>query len=435
MNRKALFIVLIVLACGLSFALGRHRPAATDHASRQVLYYVDPMHPAYHSARAGTAPDCGMDLVPVYAEDAAKAALPAASDRPGSIHIDPVNQRLYGIRLTRAENSASNAPLRVFGKVTADESRIFRVNLGTDGFVKETHDDSVGNHVKKNQHLAIIYSPEFLTVAGGFLSANERTPSAGAKDNGTAALQNAASAQARADRLRALGMSDVQIDEISTTRKLPEDIYVVAPSDGFILSRNISSGLRFERHTDLYTVADLSHVWIIAEVFGADVNAFRPGTPVRVTLPDSGESLAARVSSQLPETDPVSHTLKVRIEADNPSFKLRPDMFVDVEVQRKLPPGLSVPADAVVNSGARRQVFVQTAEGFFEPRTVTTGWRSDDRIQIVAGLHDGETVVSEGTFLVDSESRLQHAAESGKHGAALPSNQVALSNFRTESRP
>src|ERR1035441_8617002 len=148
--------------------------------------------------------------------------------------LDPAAQQLYGIRLAKVEMEAGQGAIRVFGRVVPDQTLVYRVNLGTDGYVKETHDDAVGNHVMKDQHLAIVYSPEFLAVAGGFLSANERTSAgtAATKDNvAPSTTLNASSAQARADRLRNLGMSDSQIDEISKDRKLPENVYVVSPAD------------------------------------------------------------------------------------------------------------------------------------------------------------------------------------------------------------
>ncbi len=205
-------------------------------------------------------------------------------------------------------------------------------------------------------------------------------------------------------------MSDVQIDEMVTKHQIPEDVYVVSPTDGFILNRNISPGLRFEREREFYTIADLSQVWILAQVFGKDAERFRPGVTAKVTLPDTGQSFQARVSDVLPEVDSTTRALKVRLVASNPGFKLRPEMFVNVEMPVSIPPGLSVPADAIVDTGLAKQVFVQTAPGHFEKREVEIGWRVDDRVQIVKGLREGEMVVSAGTFLVDSESRLQAAA-------------------------
>jgi len=384
-------------------------------AARRVLYYVDPMHPAYRSDKPGTAPDCGMALVPVYADEIGQSLLPSKDSMSGAVQIDPAAQQLYGIRLAKVENNKGQGTFTVFGRVAADQTRIYRVNLGTDGYVKETFSDAVGNHVTKDQHLATVYSPEFLSVAGGYLSANERTPSgsSASKDNiAPSTTLGTASAQARADRLRNLGMSDTQINEISTSRKIPEDVYVVSPTDGFILSRNISPGVRFERYTEMYTIADLSRVWVLAEVFGKDAQAFRPGATARITLPDTGETLQARVSNVLPQVDPATRILRPRLEVENPGYKLRPDMFVNVELAISMPAGLTVPADAILDSGLSKRVFVQTSVGHFEARKVETGWRLNDRVQIVKGLREGETVVAEGTFLVDSESQLRDVANS-----------------------
>ena len=405
--KKALYLVPVAGALVVGFAFGHfhQRPAAAT--AHRVLYYVDPMHPAYHSDKPGKAPDCGMDLVAVYADEVGKSLLASGDDTSG-LTIDPATQKIYGIQLAAVENDSGTRMIHAFGKVSPDETRIYKVSIGADGYVKSTENDAVGNFVKKDQHLAVIYSPDFLPVEGGFLSANERTPGQ-FKETPTSA-QNAASAQARADRLRNLGMSDVQIDEMIAKRKIPEDVYIVSPTDGFILTRSISPGLRFEREREFYTVADLSQVWILAQVFGKDAETFRPGAMAKVTLPDTGESFQARVSEVLPEVDPTTRALKVRLVASNPGFKLRPDMFVNVEMPVSVPPGLSVPADAIVDTGLEKQVFVQTEPGHFEKRDVEIGWRIDDRVQIVKGLKEGEMVVSAGTFLVDSESRLQAAA-------------------------
>jgi len=417
--RKAFYLLPLVAALIAGFAFGRLRPASKPGNVRQVLYYVDPMHPAYRSNKPGIAPDCGMDLVPVYAEDPAKMMAESSSSR-GGMKIDTSVQQLYGIGTEKAQMNTGQGAIRVFGRVVPDETRVYQVNFGTDGYVKSTKDDAVGNFVKKDQHLAVVYSPEFLSVIGGYLSANERAAGGlqgdkapTVKDN-SSANTNTASAQARADRLRNLGMSDTQIEELGATRKIPEDVYVVAPTDGFILARDISPGRRFERHNELYKIADLSHVWIMADVFGKDAQSFRPGASAKIILASAGKSFMARVSSVPPEVDPVSHVLKVRLEADNPGFAMRPDMFVNVEVQVTLPAGLTVPADALLDTGLSKRVFVEISEGHFESREVETGWRLGDRVQIAKGLKEGDSVVSSGTFLVDSESRLEMAKVSGK---------------------
>ena len=415
--RKGLYILLLLVGLLAGLAFSHLRTSTGQNPARRILYYKDPMHPAYRSNKPGVAPDCGMDLVPVFADEAPQSL--AADGSEASIQIDSSLQQLYGIRLTKAEDDHGKGTIRVFARVQPDETQIYRINFGTDGYVKETQGDAVGQFVSKNQRLATVYSPDFLAVTGGYLAAHERdpmAPNAAAGNLAANATQEAASVQARADRLRNLGMSDMQLAEITRTRKLPEDVYVVSPTDGFILTRNISPGMRFDRGSDLYTIANLSHVWIVAEVYGQAAQALRPGAEAVVTLPDATQTFRAKVSNVLPEVDPVTRAMKVRLEAENPGYKLRPDMFVSVSVPISLPPGISVPADAILDSGASKRVFVQTAEGTFEPRTVETGWQLGDRVQIAKGLREGEMVVSSGTFLVDSESKLQvtHPADQAR---------------------
>lgn len=420
--KKILSAVVMGLLMILSYLAGRHhtgRQAAATANPRRVLYWVDPMHPQYKSDHPGIAPDCGMALAPVYADD-------VGNTRPGprtaslgpwppeDVSIDDAMQRRMGIRTAAVERSGATGVIRALGRVVPEDTRVYKIDSGSDGFIRETYQDSLGTLVKKDQKLAAYYGSEFLAVASGFLAATERVPGATGKDGsrtvpfpGAVSKQGVSSLQGYSDRLRNLGMSDVQIRQMAESRQLPESIDVVAPVDGFIVARNITAGQHFERSMELYRIADLSRVWILADISGSDAPYFHPGAWARVRLPDQGKTFSARVTQVLPEVDASTRTLKLRLEADNPSFALRPDMFVDVELKASVPPGLTVPRDAVIDSGRQQRVFVERSDGVFEPREVETGWRLGDRVEIVHGLQEGERVVAAGTFLVDSESRLK----------------------------
>ena len=166
----------------------------------------------------------------------------------------------------------------------------------------------------------------------------------------------------------------------------------MAPETGFIVARNVSPGQQFEKGFEWYRIADLSKVWILADLYGMEARHFRPGMSVKVSLPDQGKSFPARVSNVLPQFDPSTRTLKLRLETDNPGFTLRPDMFVDVELPVQMPPALTVPADAILDSGLKKTVFVDRGNGFFEPREVKTGWRLGNRVEILQGLSAGERI-------------------------------------------
>jgi len=422
--KKILFAVLIVLLMTISYVAGRRRTVRDEAASpnaRHVLYWVDPMHPDYKSDHPGVAPDCGMQLEPVYAESADSADVHPSSTMPGAVGIDLERQQLFGIRLAAAEKGLGTDKVRVLGRVAAEDTRVYRINSGMEGFIRETYNDSVGEQVKKDQKLATYYGPDALVVASGFLAATKNLPGSTGKDGsrtvpfpGTVAKQGSSSVQGYSDRLRNLGFGEVQIAQMAESGQLPENIDIVAPADGFILARNVTPGQHFDHSVEFYRIADLSRVWILADILGSEAQNFRPGTIARVTVANGLKTFSARVSNVLPQVDPVSGTLKLRLEADNPGFALRPDMFVDVELPVSMPAGLTVPVDAVIDSGEEQRVFVQGGNGTFEPRKVETGWRSGDRVQIVKGLSEGERVVVSGTFLVDSESRLRSVQTASK---------------------
>ena len=413
--KKLIAAGLIGLLMIVSYALGRrHAGPATESArARRIIYWVDPMHPGYKSDRPGKAPDCGMELEPVYADATASpvAALPAPVE---AIAIDSDSQRLVGIRVATPEKTTGTHTVRFLGRVTPADTRTYLVNSGTDGFIRETFNDSVGEFVKKDQKLATSYVGETLSVASGYLAATAAVPGSVGKDGartvpypGAVSKQGVSSVQGYTDRLRNLGLSEAQIQHMAESHTLPETVDIVSPVDGFILSRNITAGQHFDRSAEFYRIADLSQVWIVADVFGGDAQNIHAGAIARVTLSDRHTTFPARVSNVLPQVDPQTRVLKLRLEANNPGFALRPDMFVDVALPVGGSAGLTVPHEAVIDSGYEQRVFVERSPGVFEPRIVQIGWRSGDRVEIVHGLAEGERVVVEGTFLVDSETRLK----------------------------
>lgn len=419
--KRTISAVAVALLMIVSYAAGRRHAVqnATEGTnSRRVLYWVDPMHPDYKSDHSGIAPDCGMALEPVYAEPGTSSVASAALKVDGAVGIDVDKQQLFGIRVVTVEKTSGSEKIRVLGRVVPEDTRVYRLTAGSDGFIRETYNDSIGELVKKDQKLASSYVGETLGIASGFLAATAGIPGAVGKDGsrtvpfpGAVNKQGVSSIQGYSDRLRNLGLSDVQIKQMAESHQLPETVDVVSPVDGFILARNIFAGQHFDRSMEFYRIGDLSKVWILAEIFGSEARDFRPGTVARVTLPDQGRPFSARVTDTLPQVDPVTRTLKLRLEADNPGFSLRPDMFVNVELPVRLAPGLTVPLDALIDSGREQRVFVERSKGLFEPRQVETGRRLSDRVEIVRGLAEGERVVSAGTFLVDSESRLRSSPE------------------------
>lgn len=210
--------------------------------------------------------------------------------------------------------------------------------------------------------------------------------------------------------LLALGVGGNQLEDLARTGKYVTSIEMRSPVTGLVLTRGVSPQQRVDKGTEMFKVADLSRVWIVADVFPAEAQYIKPGMRARIRLPQQNQVFEATVNDVPPVFNAATRTLKVRLEVENPEYVLRPEMFVDVEFLVSFPPAITVPADAVLDSGRRKTVFVAHENGFFEPRSVATGWRFGDRVEIVEGLMPDEQIVISGNFLIDSESRMKLAA-------------------------
>jgi RND family efflux transporter MFP subunit len=415
--RRTLGVALLLFLVTVSFFAGNWYQKTRIIGSgtqgvRKVLYYVDPMNPGIKYDKPGVAP-CGMPLEPVYA-----GGSPAPSGMPaGTVNVSAEQQQLTGVKIATAEKAPYGHTMRVLGRVVIDETRIYRINSATDGWVKRVLPVTTGSLVGKDELLATFYSPEFFPAIRAYLyglRSLERFESSGKETQGQIELTNATNDNYRIS-LTNLGMSDHQLDEIMRTHQGTDQIEIRAPETGFVIARNLSLGQRFEKGTELYRIADMSHVWVLADIFENESEYFRPGLIARVILPTQKKSFRARVSNTLPQFDANSRTLKIRLEVDNPGFLLKPDMFVDVELPVTHSPAITVPVDAVLYSGLKKTVYIDLGNGFFEPRNVDTGWRFGNRVEIVKGLVPGERIVVSGNFLIDSESRMR-ATTAGMQG-------------------
>jgi RND family efflux transporter MFP subunit len=418
---KRLVLPVILLLMVVSFLAGawlsyQSAGKAAPAGGRKILYYVDPMHPSYRSDKPGTAPDCGMPLEPVYADGSTGSGSATATLPPGAVQISPDKLQSIGIMTGTVGKSGGSRELRLTGRVAPDESRLYVINATIDGWITSVGNNTTGSLVRKNEVLATFYSSEFLSAGQALiyaLSSMDRIPGGGTLMNQAQHDQmqqfNLSLKQYR-DSLRNLGMGERQINEMIRTRKYMENVDIDSPANGFVLVRNVSPGQRFERGKELYRIADLSKVWILADTYGTEADQLKPGMKVKFSLPNRPKSFSATVSSVPPSFDPASRTLKFRLEADNPGLILRPEMFVDVELPITTPPMLSVPSEAILDSGLKKTVFVEKGPGIFEPREVTTGRTAGNRIEILSGLKEGERIAVSGTFLLDSESRMKSAA-------------------------
>jgi len=402
-------LILAVLFLAGSWYGQRKVDTQKAAGSRRILYYVDPMNPAHTSPEPGLAP-CGMKLEPVYAEDGGQGA--GSAMPPGSVKITPEKQQIIGVRVATVEKSPWTYTLRTVGKVAVDETRIYRLNAFIEGWVVKIFNNTTGSLVRKDEPLATFFNRDLPTTLQTFYYALDAMDRMNQDPHLLPSQHDLLVAQKLSSEgvLMNLGMGKPQLDELARIRKLTQEIIISTPATGFILARNITPGQRFGAGEELYRLADLSRVWVLADLFENEAKYIRPGEKVRVTLPKQDEKRMATVSEVLPEFDTATLTLKVRLEMDNPQFALRPGMFVDVEFPINMPPTVNVPVDAIMDSGLKETVFVDRGNGYFEPRRVKTGWRLGDRVEIIEGLEAGERIVVSGNFLIDSESRMKLAA-------------------------
>ena len=451
---KTLAIALLIAAAfagGYGYGRWYAKPVAPAGGGPKVLYWVDPMHPWYKSDKPGTAPDCGMKLVAVYAggeaQNETRGAAPAGerkvlywvdamnpghkSDKPGiapdgmklvpvyadaeaktenkgGVEITPEKQQLIGVEYGTVEYANVTGSIHAAARVTLDETRVAKVQSRLEGWIDQLFVDFTGKHVNKGEALLTIYSPEALATQQEYLLAIKAQhlmhdspvhEMMGGADNLVAAAKK---------RLELWDISDRQIEQVASTGEPLKNLTLYSPISGFVMERNAYAKARVTPDMVLYTVADFSSVWVIADVFeyeAANVRLNQPATLTLTSLP--GRTFYGHVSYILPQVDPATRTLKVRIAVENPSLALKPDMYGEVDLQTGGARRLVVPQSAVLNSGEQQRVFVDRGNGYFEPREVKIGAQMDDRIEILSGLKPGERIVVSGNFLIDSESRLK----------------------------
>jgi Cu(I)/Ag(I) efflux system membrane fusion protein len=400
--RTAAGIALAAAAFAAGFwAAGRGNAPSAARGEREVLYWVDPMNPSFRSPEPGTAP-CGMPLEPVYADGGGPAP-------PGFVSVRPDRQQTIGLKSEPVSRRSGVKTLRLPGRVATDEARLFRIVSVAEGWVRSLGPSETGSRVERDAVLATYFSQETLGAQQSYiyaLESLERFVKGGTATREQIELNERNARNARQTLLN-LGMSETQADAIAAARETSSLLEIRSPTAGFVLERNVSLGQRIDRSTALFTIADLRRVWILADALEADVLSLRPGLEVRVRPAGRTEVLDANVGRALPLFDAATRTFKVRLEADNAGLLLRPGMLVDVEVAVEMPEALTVPASAILDQGRRKSVFLDRGEGLFEPRIVTTGWRADDTVEILAGLEEGDRVVVSGQFLLDSESRMR----------------------------
>jgi membrane fusion protein, copper/silver efflux system len=405
----------------------------------QVEIWTCPMHPEVREKGPGQCPFCGMDLV--KEEPAAPAATVADAATPRApIQLDARRRQMLGVRLVTVDTRPIERHIRAVGVVRYDETRLSEVNLKLDGWVSKLHVNATGQTIRRGQPLLDLYSPELIATGQEYLLALSTRDAMQSSQVPEARAQADRLVESARQRLLLWDLPAEAIDRIESTRKADGTVTLHSPSAGIVIEKPVVEGMRAAAGQTLYRIADLSRVWVEADVFESDAPFVRTGSTARVTLDAwPGEGMTGRAVYIYPFVEEQTRAIRVRFEFPNPNQRLKPGMFANVELTASLGSGVTIPTEALLDSGRERVVFVSEGDGYFQPRQVQTGHRVGDRVQITDGLAPGETIASGAAFFLDSESQLRAAAggwesQAAEEGPAATAEALSIA-FRTVPDP
>lgn len=365
---------------------------ALEHARKHLdPKYVCPMHPQIVKDEPGTCPICGMDLV--------ERAMESSGEAYPAVNISAAMVQNMGVRTAVAERGTLWKYVRTVGRVAYDETRIAHIHPRAEGWIEGLEVRSEGEPVTRGQHLADLYAPDILSAQVDFLIATG--PEGGATRPGRV--------EKARNLLRLLDVPDAIIRDIEEARVTRNTVPVRAPISGIITQLMAREGMYVRKDTEMFTIADLSQVWVMVDVFEHQIDWIAPGQTAEMTVPaHPGRTWEGTVDYLYPELDPDTRTLRVRLVFPNPGLELKPNMFADVAIyggpERDV---LKIPRPALIVTGEREAVIKALGDGRFQPVDVVTGMQRGDEVEVLSGLETGDEVVISGQFLIDSESSLQ----------------------------
>jgi len=369
---------------------------------RKIAYYKDPMHPWYTSDKPGKAPDCGMDLVPVYEGE---------SDVKG-IKIDPVTVQNIGVKTEEITKRMLTKVIRTVGKVDYDERKVYSVNTKIMGWVEKLEVDYTGKLVRKGEPLMELYSPELVSTQEEYLQALQYRKRLQQSSLEEARGGSDELVQSTRRRLLYWDIPETEIKALEERGAPKKTMTIYSPVDGIVVDKMVLKGQNVMAGMDLYKIADLSTVWVLADIYQYELPWVKLGQEVEIELSYlPGKTFRGTITYIYPYLSMETKTAKVRIEVKNtPDFAFKPDMFATVKINSPVALNtVAVPDQAIIRSGERNIVVIALGGGYFDPRDVELGVTADGYVQVLDGVREGEEIVTSSQFLIDSESNLKAA--------------------------
>lgn len=404
-----LIVIVAVAVAGGGYYLWRAQKVPTEtpeqHARHAEDVYTCPMHPFIVKNSPGTCPICGMQLVKKAQTSEADAKTRESLEQ---VSLSPTQMLISNVSTVEVKPMSLDKDISAVGIVQYDQRRQAKVTAWVAGRIDRLYVNAVGDYVYKGKPVAEVYSPDLVAAQQEYLLALKsrdrlKNSSIASISQGGEGLVSSAR-----QRLLLLGVKDKQIASLERAGEPNIKLPVYTPLSGVVIEKLVLEGQYVNTGDPLFSIADLSSVWVEVDVYESDFAAIKVGQRVEVTSQSyPGKTFAGRISYVYPFVDPQTRTVKVRVEIPNPGLKLKPDMFVNAVVKAPLGSGLAVPVASVIDTGKRQVAWVEVKPGTFEPRDVRVGTRSGDYVQIISGLKAGEKVAASGAYLIDSEAQLK----------------------------
>ncbi len=424
---KYLPILILGIFLGISMAwIIPHfysKPASHSNPAMHgdETFYHCAMHPHYISEKPGTCPICGMDLVP-FKNSENKSEENKSEEKNTKVHIDPTVIQNMGVKTLVVKKQLMNIEIRTNGKVKVDESRISIVTARVMGYVEKLSVNTLGQRVEKGESLLELYSPDFSATEAEYLQALGNTdlisienseiekgmdgkkPGQGEKDRAESIKQ----------RLLNWGLAQQDLEQMEKERKGIKNLRIVSPSAGIILEKNILLGQNIMPGSELFRIADLSKVWVIADLYPKDLASVKLGADAEIELAYlPGKVFRGKVHFISPTVNAENQSAQIRIEVNNTkALDLKPESFAKVHIHAAMDlPVIAIPDQAIVRSGRRNLIIVSLGEGYFEPREIELGLSDGGVVEVLSGLKEGDKIVVSSQFMIDSESNLKSAIQ------------------------